>query len=428
MLTARLDYNFSENMKGFARWSYDNANEIGPSQTLSNFRNQVNVPSFVLGMDWNRGRFVNSARFGYQKMVNAVNPALNDSVIFPTAPFNIQLGNYSIGPTTAGPRQTIQRDLFGRYDSNTIYRTNHTIRFGAAIHRINQGDFYAPGSFGPSVTSSNGLDTINAINGNPLLVPLFPGDPRGAADNPLNYPVGTVTIFNGLGNFSEHSAFNRSAGGHSDTRVEGYIGDTFSLFPNLNISFGVNYVRDSGRTNSDLQPVPCSAIDTTIVASPPCSTGLILDQFGFLANGTNDHISLGQTTNQPDWNFAPQAGVAWDPGHNGRTVFRASGGMFYDNFLLQNSYQDRINRLSNGQYNRSLTLCPTGSIPLRTVQSLILWTELISPPAGRPPPPPPPPPSPPFPPAHRTSTLSQTAWQTSAACSLPTLRRPASFT
>ena len=43
-------------------------------------------------------------------------------------------------------------------------------------------------------------------------------------------------------------------------------------------------------------------------------------------------------------------------------LLRASGGMFFDNFLLQNSYQDRINRLSNGQYNRSLTLCPTGAV------------------------------------------------------------------
>ena len=54
--------------------------------------------------------------------------------------------------------------------------------------------------------------------------------------------------------------------------------------------------------------------------------------------------------------------MAWDPGHNGKTVVRASGGMFFDNFLLQNAYQDRINRLSNGQYNRSLTLCPTGAV------------------------------------------------------------------
>jgi hypothetical protein len=361
MLTARLDYNLSENMKLFARLSYDNANEIGPSDSQSNFRNQLNVPGAVVGLDWNRGRFVHSARFGYQKMVNAINPDLKDSA---AAPFHMQIGSYQLGPSVEGPRQTIQRDLYGRYDSSTIYNVNHTIRFGAAIHRISQGDFYAPGDFGPSVTSSNGIDVIAAINSNPNLMPIIPGDPRGAADNPLNYPVGTVTIFNGLGSFSENSAFNRSTGGHFDTRVEGYLGDTFNLFPNLNISFGVNYVRDSGRTNSDLAPVPCSAINTTIVKTPPCTTGLILDQFGLLPNNAvaGAHSSLGESVNQPDWNFAPQFGVAWDPGHNGRTVVRASGGMFYDNFLLQNAYQDRINRLSNGQYNRSLTLCPTGAV------------------------------------------------------------------
>jgi len=379
MLTARLDYNLSENMKLFARLSYDNANEIGPPDSQSNFRNQLNVPGAVVGLDWNRGRFVHSARFGYQKMVNAINPDAKDSA---AAPFHMQIGSYQLGPSVAGPRQTIQRDLFGRYDSSTVYKVNHTIRFGAAIHRITQGDFYAPGNLGPSVTSSNGIDVIAAINSNPNLVPIIPGDPRGAADNPLNYPVGTVTIFNGLGSFSENSAFNRSTGGHFDTRVEGYLGDTFNLFPNLNISFGVNYVRDSGRTNSDLAPVPCSAINTTIVKMPPCTTGLILDQFGLLPNNAvaGAHSSLGESVNQPDWNFAPQFGVAWDPGHNGRTVVRASGGMFYDNFLLQNAYQDRINRLSNGQYNRSLTLCPTGAVlfPDGTVVSSVNGVDIAT--------------------------------------------------
>ncbi len=64
MLTARLDYNFSENMKGFVRLSYDNANQVGPPDSQSYFRNQLNVPAAVVGLDWNRGRFVNSARFG----------------------------------------------------------------------------------------------------------------------------------------------------------------------------------------------------------------------------------------------------------------------------------------------------------------------------------------------------------------------------
>ena len=144
---------------------------MGRPDSQSNFRNQLNVPAAVFGLDWNRGRFVNSARFGYQKMVNAINPDLADSE---PAPFHMQIGSYGLGPSVAGPRQTIQRDLFGRYDSSTIYKVNHTIRFGGAIHRIAQGDFYAPGNYGPSVTSSNGLDVINAINSNPSLVPLIP--------------------------------------------------------------------------------------------------------------------------------------------------------------------------------------------------------------------------------------------------------------
>ena len=165
LLTARLDYNISEDKKIFVRLGYDNANLVGPQNSQSMWRNQINVPSAAVGLDWNRGRFVNSARFGYQKLVNAITPDLADSA---SAPFHMQLGSVSLGPTTAGPRQTVQQDLFARYDSSTIYKVNHAIRFGGAFHHILQNDYYALGSYGPSVTSSNGIATIGAINGNPV--------------------------------------------------------------------------------------------------------------------------------------------------------------------------------------------------------------------------------------------------------------------
>jgi len=360
MLSARVDYNLSENAKGFARFGYDNADQFGPTDSLAKYRDQINVPSAVFGLDWNPGRFAHSGRFGYQKLVNAINPAFGKDVLVFGAPFHQQIGSFETGPSDLGPRQTIQRDLFGRYDGRTVYQSkfdlNHTLRFGGAIHRIAQGDFYTPGNFGPSITSSNGFDVIQAIDANPTFPAIIPGDPRGPADNPFNYPVGTFTIFNGLGNFSEHSAFNGPNGGHFDTRLEAYVADTFKLFSNLNITVGVNYVRDSGRTNSDLGSIPCSAINTTIVKNPPCAgSSPILDQFGGLPG-------LGARVHQPNLNFAPQVGVAWDPKRNGKTVVRAGGGMFYDNFLLQNAYQDRMSRLASGQYFRSLTLCPATTV------------------------------------------------------------------
>ena len=174
-------------MKFFVRLGYDNANQLGPNYgtSASTFRNQINVPSAAFGLDWNHGRFVNSARFGYQKMVNAINADLGASVLDASAPLlHLQLGSYSMGPSIAGPRQTIQRDLFGRYDSSTRVRVLHTFRFGGAAHRIDQGDYFAPGAYGPSVTSSNGLATIQAINGNPGLLPLYAGRPARSRRQP----------------------------------------------------------------------------------------------------------------------------------------------------------------------------------------------------------------------------------------------------
>ena len=90
MLSARFDYNLNPNQKFFARIGYYNDSLVGPDNgvsvsrdqlgyetnpiagdSYSFFHNHVNVPSAVLGLDWNRGRFTHSARFGYQKFVDS---------------------------------------------------------------------------------------------------------------------------------------------------------------------------------------------------------------------------------------------------------------------------------------------------------------------------------------------------------------------
>src|SRR5205085_10134379 len=72
MLTGRFDYNLSENAKWFYRYGYDNADQLDGA--FATYRNQINASSHVVGLDWNHGRFSHSARFGYQKLVDALNP------------------------------------------------------------------------------------------------------------------------------------------------------------------------------------------------------------------------------------------------------------------------------------------------------------------------------------------------------------------
>jgi len=85
------------------------------------------------------------------------------------------------------------------------------------------------------------------------------------------------------------------------------------LKPNFTLTYGLRYVRDSGRTDSDLGPISA------------------LNQFD------NQYYSgLGSRVHQPNLNFAPQIGLAWDPSGRGKTVFRAGAGLFYENSIWNN--------------------------------------------------------------------------------------------
>jgi carboxypeptidase family protein len=383
----RLDYEVKPGMKAFYHFSYDHNTDVWSLDNYSPYFTQNNTQSHGGGLDFTHGIYMHSVRGGYSKFVNHLDPPSGIGGIFNPAPnLNLVVGQLQTGPSSFAPQTTIQRNLEGRYDgSRPAYKHgSHTVRFGGAVNRIETGGFTARGTFAPAVSGAPTLVNVRAIQSNPFapFPALVGGDAAGAADNPLNYLVNGITIYNGLGFSSEKSAFGYAGGGHTDNRFSGYLQDTWRVRHNLNVTLGVNYVRDTGRTDSDLSPITCSQVNTTLFPTPPCTgSTLLLDQFGFITG-------LGIPVRQPNLNFAPQVGIAWDPGSNGKTLVRVGGGLYYDDNLFNNIMLDRRGRVAQGQFFGSANLCPTGTVvfpngkPVSSIDGLNIATQICGRPVG----------------------------------------------
>src|SRR6185312_13527481 len=187
----------------------------------------------------------------------------------------------------------------------------------------------APAVGSPSLSVGQNLPCVTAGN-----CPF-----AGGNSNPLNYPAATVTFGNGQGFSSELPAFGLPGGGLGpDNRIAFYFGDAWKLKPNFTLTYGLRYVRDTGRTDSDLGPIAA------------------LDQFN-----NQFYRNLGARVNQPNLNFAPQLGFAWDTSHKGTTVIRGGIGLFYENSIWNNNLFDRPGRLPSGLFLAQQPACSGGA-------------------------------------------------------------------
>ena len=294
-VTGKVDWQATKNLHVFYRFTYNwNKSSATYYAGFPVYQNKDNAPSDAVGLDYTHGNWSHSIRFGYLKFHNQLvdgtqgasfyNPLPRDGVDFADIGF-------FFGPNLLAPQGTYQSNKQLKYDGSKVWGS-HILRFGIGSNRIEGGGFASFFGTAPLLVSLAALGTV---------------DPLANPGDPTNYPLLEALLGNGQGFFTEKSGFNLPSGGQSDWRLSWYVGDSWKIKPNLTMTYGLRYNRDTGRTDSDLAPIPCSEISALIVATgqSPCSgSSLILSQFG-------NTLGLGNRVRQPDTNFGPQLGFAW---------------------------------------------------------------------------------------------------------------------
>jgi carboxypeptidase family protein len=375
---AKLDWHISDNYKAFYRFSYEQNSSIKGfiPNSFQPFENLNHTPVHAAGLDFQTGTFTHSIRFGYTKFRNAITDATKSGVFNPAPAVSITIGasssclaggvdQFCSGSNLLAPQETFQQNAQGKYDGSKIIHS-HILRYGLGYNHIQGGGFAKFFGLAPTVNADlaglvtcgsplpgGGIATTNCISN------VF----AGGTANPLNYPVQLVIMGNGQGFSSEKPAFGLPGGGLGpDNRIQFYVGDNWKMRPNLTVTYGVRYVHDTGRTDSDLKGQPCSTIDQTGTFLDPTIAAAALAQCGS-PNGNILDLwgqGLGNPVRTPAHNFGPTAGLVWDPTGSGKTVIRAGAGLYYENSIFNNNLFNRPGRLPQGLFLSEAVPCAGG--------------------------------------------------------------------
>jgi Carboxypeptidase regulatory-like domain len=339
---ARLDFNLFKNVRMFYRFSYFDSKALATGGTVGfqPFQDKNYTRTHVIGADFTTGGFTHSFRFEYLKFINNLgDTVLGSDLPFANFPVSLNFTSFGFltGPNFLAPQQTFQTDRQIKYDGSKLLGS-HILRYGVSYNRLRGGGLFSFSAITPNVSPiGSTLEIANAATG-PFTCPGGPAM-QGAAC-PLNYPVDNVTLGNGEECDTEIPAFNAPCSGTPpDNRIGLYVGDSWKIKPNLNITYGLRYVRDTGRTDSDL----------------PGFTGTAATELNAVMPG------LANPVRQPNHNFGPQLGIAWDPHNDSKTVIRAGIGVFYENAIWNNAEFDRPERLATGAFLANPSACFSGN-------------------------------------------------------------------
>jgi hypothetical protein len=339
MTDERVDWNVKGNTRAFYRFNFDQNHDIRPfgsASSLQGFSNADHTATHVAGIDFTTGSYSHSIRFEFLKFRNGIGdgtgvlpagpdnpvPGLGINIGAPVNGTCVQSGGgfYCGGPNLLAPQQTIQTDHQVKYDGSKVVGS-HIIRYGAVFNHLQGGGLAAFFTFPQVGTPTDCLPT--SATGQCL-----------TSQDPTAYPASIVNLGNGIGFSTAKPAFGFPGGGLGpDNRFEAYIGDAWKVKPGLTLLLGLHYVRDTGRVDSDLGPLPA------------------LNAFG---------AGLGNQVRTPNGDFGPQVGFAWDASGNGKTVIRGGGGLFYENSIWNNVLFDSPARIPKGIFASTPQVCNLG--------------------------------------------------------------------
>ena len=329
-LLGRLDYQLTKSARLFARYSYFK-NDLGATfgYGYSLYDNVDVTRNEMVGLDFNTGSFSHSIRFSYLKFQNQIVDATSTDSSLPFYNLHAELFASSLvaGPNLLAPQSTPQSDHQLKYDGSKVLGS-HSIRFGIAYNHLRGGGFASFFKNGPQIGSAVSTAEEMAAASGPF---------AGGASNPFNYPADFATVANGLGySFTDPSLGFPAGGLGPDNRILLYLGDSWRMKSNFTLTYGLRYDRDTGRTDNQFPAIP---------------------ELSALIPG------LGNQVNQPNLNFAPQIGFAWDPLKNGKTSIRGGIGLFFENAIWNNVLFDGPEREKTGAFLQYTAPCAAPGSP-----------------------------------------------------------------
>jgi hypothetical protein len=335
----RLDWQRRPDAHGFYRLNFDQISQVRPfgsTSSLQEFQSSTHVPSNTLGYDFDRGPYTHSFRFEYLRSGNGVVdytntipagvdnpiPGLGINIGAPVNGLCVQGGGtYCSGPSPFAPQTTFQSIFELRYDG-TRTMGSHVWRYGVTYNRIHAGGSAASFTYPQVGTTSICLPNSTIPN-------------CIASANPTAYPVDFAYLGNGIGFSTAQSAFGYPGGGLGpDNQLEAYAGDSWRVSRNLSLTYGLRYVHNTGRVNSNLGALP------------------ILNEW---------QPGFSNPVRNPNLNLAPQFGFAWDAGGTGRTIIRGGAGLYYASSFYNDTLLDSRARSVKGLFAQTSQVCGFGT-------------------------------------------------------------------